>query len=390
MLKRIRTMTIFGTRPETIKMAPVIKALESDNRFENIVTVTGQHREMLDQVLEAFGISPHYDLDIMRHGQTLTDIAVRSLSGLEPVIARERPDVVLVHGDTLTTFTASLAAFFQQVPVGHVEAGLRTGERYNPFPEEMNRRLTGAIAQLHFAPTVQAKENLLRENVDPSTIFVVGNTVVDALLTQVRDDFRFTDPLLQKIDFSSKRVLLVTTHRRENLGEPMRRIYQAIQQILDNVQDTEVIFPIHKNPQVRLVAYEVLGSNDRVHIVEPPDYINFANLMSRCYLILTDSGGIQEEAPALGKPVLVLRDTTERPEGIAAGACVKVGTQVETIVRTAVELLTSEAAYNRMARATNPYGDGRAAERIKEAIAYVVTGEGPRPSEFHPNIEVVV
>lgn len=383
-------MTIFGTRPEAIKMAPVIKALESDNRFENIVTVTGQHREMLDQVLEAFGISPHYDLDIMRHGQTLTDIAVRSLSGLEPVIARERPDVVLVHGDTLTTFTASLAAFFQQVPVGHVEAGLRTGERYNPFPEEMNRRLTGAIAQLHFAPTVQAKENLLRENVDPSTIFVVGNTVVDALLTQVRDDFRFTDPLLQKIDFSSKRVLLVTTHRRENLGEPMRRIYQAIQQILDNVQDTEVIFPIHKNPQVRLVAYEVLGSNDRVHIVEPPDYINFANLMSRCYLILTDSGGIQEEAPALGKPVLVLRDTTERPEGIAAGACVKVGTQVETIVRTAVELLTSEAAYNRMARATNPYGDGRAAERIKEAIAYVVTGEGPRPSEFHPNIEVVV
>lgn len=383
-------MTIFGTRPEAIKMAPVIKALESDNRFENIVTVTGQHREMLDQVLEAFGISPHYDLDIMRHGQTLTDIAVRSLSGLEPVIARERPDVVLVHGDTLTTFTASLAAFFQQVPVGHVEAGLRTGERYNPFPEEMNRRLTGAIAQLHFAPTVQAKENLLRENVDPSTIFVVGNTVVDALLTQVRDDFRFTDPLLQKIDFSSKRVLLVTTHRRENLGEPMRRIYQAIQQMLDNVQDTEVIFPIHKNPQVRLVAYEVLGSNDRVHIVEPPDYINFANLMSRCYLILTDSGGIQEEAPALGKPVLVLRDTTERPEGIAAGACVKVGTQVETIVRTAVELLTSEAAYNRMARATNPYGDGRAAERIKEAIAYVVTGEGPRPSEFHPNIEVVV
>lgn len=383
-------MTIFGTRPEAIKMAPVIKALESDNRFESIVTVTGQHREMLDQVLEAFGINPHYDLDIMRHGQTLTDIAVRSLSGLEPVIARERPDIVLVHGDTLTTFTASLAAFFQQVPVGHVEAGLRTGERYNPFPEEMNRRLTGAIAQLHFAPTVQAKENLLRENVDPSTIFVVGNTVVDALLTQVRDDFRFTDPLLQKIDFSSKRVLLVTTHRRENLGEPMRRIYQAIQQILDNVQDTEVIFPIHKNPQVRLVAYEVLGSNDRVHIVEPPDYINFANLMSRCYLILTDSGGIQEEAPALGKPVLVLRDTTERPEGIAAGACVKVGTQVETIVRTAVELLTSEAAYNRMARATNPYGDGRAAERIKEAIAYVVTGEGPRPSEFHPNIEVVV
>lgn len=379
-------MTIFGTRPEAIKMAPVIKALESDNRFENIVTVTGQHREMLDQVLEAFGINPHYDLDIMRHGQTLTDIAVRSLSGLELVIARERPDIVLVHGDTLTTFTASLAAFFQQVPVGHVEAGLRTGERYNPFPEEMNRRLTGAIAQLHFAPTVQAKENLLRENVDPSTIFVVGNTVVDALLTQVRDDFRFTDPLLQQIDFSSKRVLLVTTHRRENLGEPMRRIYQAIQQILDNVQDIEVIFPIHKNPQVRLVAYEVLGSNDRVHIVEPPDYINFANLMSRCYFILTDSGGIQEEAPALGKPVLVLRDTTERPEGIAAGTCVKVGTQVETIVRTAVELLTSEAAYNRMARATNPYGDGRAAERIKEAIAYVVTGEGPRPSEFHPNI----
>lgn len=381
-------MTIFGTRPEAIKMAPLVKALQADTRFANIVTVTGQHRDMLDQVLGGFDIKPDYDLNIMEHGQSLVDIAVRSLRGLDPILRSEHPDIVLVHGDTLTTFIGSLVAFFHQIPVGHVEAGLRTGNRYNPFPEEMNRKLTGAIAELHFAPTVRARDNLLRENIDPDRIFVVGNTVVDALLTQVSIYDEAEIPGLPNVDFDNKRVVLVTTHRRENIGEPMKRIYYALRRILEIVPDVEVIFPIHKNPVVRQLANESLGNHERIHFIEPPEYAIFAQLMAKSYLIMTDSGGIQEEAPALGKPVLVLRDTTERPEGIAAGTCVKVGTSTDTIVDKALELLTDEAAYQRMAQAVNPYGDGKASQRILDAIAYVMGLSKERPSDFQAMVEM--
>jgi len=380
-----KVMVVFGTRPEAIKMAPVVQVLQNDPRFETIVTVTGQHREMLDQVLQAFAITPHHDLNIMQHGQSLTDIAVRSLRGLEPILQSEQPHMMLVHGDTLTTFVASWAAFIQQIPVGHVEAGLRTDERYNPFPEEMNRRLTGAIAELHFAPTLRAKNNLLKENVDARDIFVVGNTVVDALLTQVANEYEFHDETLSQIDFDNRRVLLITTHRRENIGEPMRQIYTALRNILRATSDTDVVFPIHKNPIVRELAAEMLGDEPRVHFIEPPEYETFAHLMSKSYMILTDSGGIQEEAPALGKPVLVLRDTTERPEGIAAGTCVQVGTDSAVITQKALELLTDKHAYNNMAQAVNPYGDGKAALRIADAMAYALGIGKQRPQEFIPD-----
>ncbi len=357
-------MSIFGTRPEAIKMAPVVKSLAQDESFQSIVTVTAQHREMLDQILELFDITPDHDLDIMQHGQTLTDISVRALRGLETVLESARPDVILVHGDTLTTFIGGLAGFFQQIPVGHVEAGLRTGDPYNPFPEEMNRRLTGTLAAMHFAPTSGAQENLLREGVASDDIHVVGNTVIDALVSQVSEAFVFDDPELRRIDFEGSRVLLVTTHRRENLGEPMRRIYAALLEILTNFPDTSVVFPMHKNPAIREIAHQYFDGHERVHLVEPPEYRTFANLMARSHLILTDSGGIQEEAPSLGKPVLVLRDTTERPEGIDAGTCLKVGTEIEEIVRRCSRLLADDKAYKQMAHAVNPYGDGKAADRI--------------------------
>lgn len=376
-------MFVFGTRPEAIKLAPVIQRLARDPRFEPYVAVTGQHREMLDQALATFDITPGYNLNIMEHGQSLTDVAVRTLRGLQPILLERRPDVVLVHGDTLATFVSGLAAFFERVPVAHVEAGLRSGDRYDPFPEEMNRKLTAPLANLHFAPTRTAKWNLLRENVPAEDVFVVGNTVIDALLTQVSDTFTFTDPALRGIDFANERMLLVTTHRRENWGEPMRRIFSAVGQLHELFPDVHIVLPLHKNPTVRQAANETLEPGERIHLIEPPDYQTFVNLMARSTLILTDSGGLQEEGPALGKPVLVLRETTERPEGIEAGTCLKVGTQVESIVAHTRRLLEDAAAYQRMSRAVNPYGDGRSAERIASILwARFRGGELPAEVEW--------
>ena len=365
----MKVMVVFGTRPEAIKMAPVVKALRArPERFTAQVVVTGQHREMLDQVLDFFQLTPDHDLGIMRHGQSLTDITCRVLMGLEGIIAEERPDVVLVHGDTTTTFAASLAAFYQRVPVGHVEAGLRSHDPYNPFPEEMNRKLTGALAALHFAPTQGAAENLQREGVPDSRIFLTGNTVIDALLGTVREDYVFQDPVLRSLNFNEERVILLTTHRRENWGQPMERIFAAVRELVASFPDIRVVFPVHKNPRIREAAGRAFEGLSRVDLVEPPAYEEFANLMARVFLLLTDSGGLQEEAPSLAKPVLVLRDTTERPEGIEAGTALLVGTDTRRIVEEAARLLIDPAAYGKMAEAPNPYGDGRAAQRIADIL----------------------
>ncbi|MCW2277483.1 non-hydrolyzing UDP-N-acetylglucosamine 2-epimerase [Heliophilum fasciatum] len=381
----ITVLSVFGTRPEAIKMAPVVKALEAYGEpIRSRVAVTAQHREMLDQVLRLFSIVPDEDLNIMAPEQTLYDVTSRALLGLRDVFTREKPDLVLVHGDTTTTFIASLAAYYQQIPVGHVEAGLRTGNKYSPFPEEMNRRLTGAIAELHFAPTATSEQNLLQEAVAPSGIYITGNTVIDALLATVRPDYTFADPALNAIDFAKQEVLLVTTHRRENLGEPMRQVYTALKTIIETRPKAVVIFPVHKNPAVRRVVAEVLGDLDRVHLIEPMDYEPFVNLMARSTLILTDSGGMQEEAPSLGKPVLVLRDTTERPEAVEAGTVKLVGTDGALIVREALTLLSDPLAYGAMANAVNPYGDGQASQRIAQAIAYHFGLTGERPDAFIP------
>ncbi len=378
----LKVLTVFGTRPEAIKMAPLIKELQRHpDRVLCRVAVTAQHREMLDQVLQLFQIAPDHDLDIMRPGQSLFDITRRALDGLEQVMARERPDLVLVHGDTTTTFVAALAAFYLQIPVGHVEAGLRTGDKYSPFPEEINRHLTAVVADLHFAPTATARDNLLREGVVPERIFVTGNTVIDALLATVDNDYQFSDPALADIDYRCRRVLLVTTHRRENLGEPMREIYLALRDIVTRYPDVEIVFPVHKNPAVRQVVQEVLGELPRIHLIEPLSYQPFVNLMNRCYLVLTDSGGLQEEAPALGKPVLVLRNTTERPEAIRAGTVRLVGTTREAVFNETRRLLEDAAHYRQMAEAVNPYGDGRASRRIGQAILYHfgLSDEPPEP-----------
>lgn len=383
MANKIKVMTVFGTRPEAIKMAPVVLELaKHPDEIIPVVTVTAQHREMLDQVLNLFGIKPDYDLDIMAAGQTLFDITTRAMQGLDKVLQQEKPDLVLVHGDTTTTFAGSLAAYYHQVAVGHVEAGLRTGNKYSPFPEEMNRKLTGAIADLHFAPTTTSEANLLSENVNPDNIFVTGNTVIDALYKTARDDFKFKDDLLESIDFENKRIILVTTHRRENLGEPMRHVYKALRKITEELDDVEVVFPVHKNPKVREVVREELGGLAKVHLIDPLDYEPFANLMHRSYLILTDSGGVQEEAPALGKPVLVLRDTTERPEAVEAGTVKLIGTDREVVYNEAMELLTNQAEYNRMSEACNPYGDGEAARRIIKAILYHYGLTEEKPNRF--------
>ena len=364
-MQKLRVMAVFGTRPEAIKMAPVVLELKKHTDFiEPIVAVTAQHREMLDQVLALFALKPDYDLDIMAAGQTLYDITGRSLTGLKTVLEEAKPDIVLVHGDTTTTFVGALASFYSQIPVGHVEAGLRTGRKDSPFPEEMNRRLTGAIADWHFAPTTTAEANLLVENVKPETIFVTGNTVIDALKATVKADYQFTDPVLAAAIDRGRRLVLVTTHRRENLGEPMRHVYQALRQLLEAHDDIEIIFPVHRNPKVREVVEAELGGLDRVNLIEPLDYEPFANLMARASLVMTDSGGIQEEAPALGKPVLVLRDTTERPEAVDAGTVALVGTGREAVFDTAHKLLSDKAAYAAMSEACNPYGDGLASERI--------------------------
>ncbi len=367
----LKIMTVFGTRPEAIKMAPVVLELSRHpGLITPVVAVTAQHREMLDQVLQLFGIVPGHDLDIMAQGQTLFDITCRSLQGLNTVLAAERPDIVLVHGDTTTTFAGSLAAFYHRIAVGHVEAGLRTGNKFSPFPEEMNRKLTGSLTDLHFAPTATARDNLLAEAVDPAAVFVTGNTVIDALLATVDDRYEFAVPPLADIDYRSRRVILVTTHRRENLGEPLRHVYQALRDIVGEFADVEVVFPVHRNPRVREVVNAELGGLARVHLIDPLDYQPFANLIARSHLVLTDSGGIQEEAPSLGKPVLVLRDTTERPEALAAGTVKLVGTDRRRVYDETRRLLVDQAEYRRMASACNPYGDGRAARRIVDFLLW--------------------
>ena len=368
-MKKLRLMTVFGTRPEAIKMCPLVLEMHKYPEYiEPIVAVTAQHREMLDQVLELFNIKPDYDLNIMASGQTLYDITTRALNGLKEVIEDAKPDMVLVHGDTTTTFAGALAAFYAQVPVGHVEAGLRTGNKYSPYPEEMNRKLTGSVADMHFAPTSTSKENLLKENVNPEAIMVTGNTVIDALQTTVKANYEFADTEFNKIFARGNRLILMTTHRRENLGEPMRNVYKALRMVLETHADVEAIFPVHKNPKVREIVQEELGGLERVHLIEPMDYEPFANLMGKVDIVLTDSGGIQEEAPALGKPVLVLRDTTERPEAVDAGTVKLVGTGYEDVLRETNLLLDDPAHYQKMAEAANPYGDGKACERIIRAI----------------------
>lgn len=376
-----KILLIFGTRPEAIKMAPVYKILKESLEFETSLAVTAQHREMLDQVLELFNIAPDYDLNLMTPRQTLPDLTSRALLGLWDVLDAAKPDMVLVHGDTTTTFVGALAAFYQQIPVGHVEAGLRTWNKYSPWPEEMNRKLTGALTDLHFAPTKTAKENLLKEGVSPEKIFVTGNTVIDALFYTVKENYRFV-PEIETILNQPGRIILMTTHRRENWGEPLKNIYRAVLKILAEVEDVRVIFPVHKNPIVREAVLEVIGDHPRVHLVEPMDYEPFANLMARSYLVLTDSGGMQEEAPSLGKPVLVLRDTTERPEAVEAGTVRLIGNQQEVVYQNLKELLINKEAYQKMANAVNPYGDGKAAKRIYQALKYHYKIEPAPPEEY--------
>ena len=382
MMNKLRVMSVFGTRPEAVKMAPLVKELEKHSEIESIVCVTAQHREMLDQVLELFDIKPDYDLDIMKDRQTLTGITTRVLEGMEKVLDEAKPDIVLVHGDTTTSFVAALAAFYKQIKVGHVEAGLRTFNKYEPFPEEMNRKLTGSLADLHFSPTPLAKENLLAERVSEEHIYVTGNTVIDAIKHTVEEKYHFTVEELNDINYAGRKVITMTAHRRENLGEPLHNICEAVKQIVLENDDVEVVYAVHKNPAVREVAFEILGDLERVHLVEPLDLKDMHNLMKRSYLVLTDSGGLQEEVPSLGKPVLVLRNVTERPEGIEAGTLKLAGIEKETIYNLTKELLTNEAIYNQMAQAKNPFGDGHASERIIEALLYDFKMSEKRPADY--------
>lgn len=361
----IKVLSIFGTRPEAIKMAPLVKELERREEIKSIVCVTAQHRQMLDQVIETFELKPDYDLDIMKQGQTLADITTRVLYGLEDIIKKEKPDIVLVHGDTTTTFAGALAAFYNQVDIGHVEAGLRTNDKYSPYPEEMNRQMVDCMTDMYFAPTNLSKQNLLDENIEETKIYVTGNTAIDAMATTVKEDY--THKELEWIK-DNERLILVTAHRRENLGEPMRHIFKAIRKIVDEFSDVKVLYPIHLNPKVRDVAHEVFDGCDRVKLIEPLEVFDFHNFINKCYMIMSDSGGVQEEAPSLGKPVLVLRDTTERPEGIEAGTLKLVGTNEDNIYKEAKILLTDMKEYEKMSKASNPYGDGHASERIADAI----------------------
>ena len=359
-----KVMLVFGTRPEAIKMSPLVKELQKRKTIETIVCVTGQHRQMLDQVLEAFDIVPDYDLSIMKDKQTLFDVTVNILENIKQVLEKVKPDVVLVHGDTSTTFVTALACFYLQIPVGHVEAGLRTYNIYSPYPEEFNRQAVSIISQYNFAPTELSKENLLNEGKKAETIYVTGNTAIDALKTTVRAEY--THPELEWA--KNSRLILITAHRRENLGEPMRNMFRAIRRVMDEHPDVKAIYPIHMNPIVRKTANEILGGDERIHIIEPLDVLDFHNFQARSYLILTDSGGIQEEAPSLGKPVLVMRDTTERPEGIQAGTLKLVGTEEEAIYKSFKELLENDESYEKMAHASNPYGDGKACQRIADIL----------------------
>lgn len=370
-MKNVRIMSVFGTRPEAIKMCPLVKELASRPGIESLCCVTAQHRQMLDQVLEAFHITPDYDLDVMKPGQTLSDITARVLKGLEEVIQKEKPQMVLVHGDTTTTFAGALAALYSQTAIGHVEAGLRTYDKYSPYPEEMNRQFVGCMADLHFAPTELSRENLLKEGKNPASIVVTGNTAIDALGTTVREDF--SNPILEWA--AGSRLIVLTAHRRENLGEPMHRMFRAIRRVVEEFPDVKVAYPVHLNPLVQKAAEEELGDCPQVKLVEPLEVVEFHNLLARSYLILTDSGGIQEEAPSLGKPVLVLRDTTERPEGLRAGTLKLAGTGEEAIYSLVRQLLTDQAEYQRMSRASNPYGDGKASARIADAIAARFAGQ---------------
>lgn len=368
-MKKIKVMSIFGTRPEAIKMAPVVKAMAHDECFAPITVVTGQHREMLDQVLKIFKIKPDYDLNIMQKDQTLSSITSKVLLGMDKILQEDRPDLILVHGDTTTTFSAGLSAFYHQIPVGHVEAGLRTWNKYSPFPEELNRQMTDVLTDLYFAPTTTSRDNLRRENHPENQIFVTGNTAIDALKDTVSENYH--NEILEEIS-EDHRIILVTMHRRENQGEPMQRVFKAIRQVVDETPDVEVIFPVHLNPKVQQMAETELGNDPRIKLVAPLDVLDFHNIAARSYLIMTDSGGVQEEAPSLGKPVLVLRDTTERPEGVAAGTLKLVGTDPQAVKEQMNALLNDPAKYAEMAQAQNPYGDGHAAARILDAIAKTI------------------
>lgn len=378
-MEKIKVMTVFGTRPEAIKMAPLVLALQADERFEAVTTVTAQHREMLDQVLEIFKIVPDYDLNIMHKEQTLTEITANVLTKLDQVIKVVKPDIILVHGDTTTTFAASVAAFYNQVAIGHVEAGLRTWNKYSPFPEEMNRQMTDDLADLYFAPTEESKANLLKENQAAAKIFVTGNTAIDALKQTVRSDYQHE--LLAKID-SGHKLILVTMHRRENQGQPMARVFRTLLEVVEQRPEVEVIYPVHLSPKVQKLAHEILGKHERIHLIAPLDVVDFHNLAAKSYFIMTDSGGVQEEAPSLGKPVLVLRDTTERPEGVSAGTLKLVGTEPAKVKAAMLELLDDPNIYQQMAQAQNPYGDGQASQRILAAIAYHFGLSEQRPKEF--------
>lgn len=380
-MRKIKVITIFGTRPEAVKMAPLVKELEKREEIDSLVCVTAQHRQMLDQVLELFNITPDYDLNIMQAKQSLTGITTRVLEGLEEIFEQEKPDLILVHGDTTTTFAGSLAAFYRQIKVGHVEAGLRTFDKYFPFPEEMNRKLTGAIADLHFAPTSGSKANLLREGIGEDNIFITGNTVIDAMNFTVSKEYIFNNEILNGIDYN-KKVIMVTAHRRENWGEGIENICIALREIVETNKDVELIYLVHLNPIVKDVVYSYLGNLDRVHLLPPLDTKETHNLMSKCYMIMTDSGGLQEEAPHLGKPVLVLRDVTERPEAVEAGTVKLVGTDVTQIVSTANSLINNEEEYEKMTKAINPYGDGKASERIVDSILYSFGHKKDRILEF--------
>lgn len=379
-MKKIKVMTVFGTRPEAIKMAPLVLKLKQDDRFEEITVVSAQHREMLDQVLDIFKIKPDYDFNIMHKNQTLEDITSKVMLDMAKVIKDEQPDIILVHGDTTTSFAAGLATFYEQTTLGHVEAGLRTWNKYSPFPEEMNRQMTDDLADLYFAPTKLSKHNLIIENHAADNIYVTGNTAIDALEQTVKKDYHHD--VLDEIT-PGNRVILVTMHRRENQGEPMRRVFKVMKQVVDSYQDVEIIYPVHLSPRVQEVAKEVLAGDPRIHLIKPLDVVDFHNLAKRSYFIMTDSGGVQEEAPSLGKPVLVLRDTTERPEGVEAGTLKLVGTEVKSVHDEMIRLLEDKDAYDKMANAKNPYGDGKASDRIMDAIVYYFDKEhNQRPADF--------
>lgn len=382
-MEKIKVMTVFGTRPEAIKMCPLVLELKKYENIIPVVCVTAQHREMLDQVLRIFDIKPDYDLDIMKTRQSLGGITTRVLEGMEEVLKKEKPDVVLVHGDTSTSFVAALAAFYEQIKVGHVEAGLRTYDIYSPFPEEMNRQLTGRIANVHFSPTQRNFDNLIKENVSEDRIYITGNTVIDALKTTVKDDYVFENECLKSLDFENRRVIIVTAHRRENLGKPLEDICTAISELVDEYSDIEVVYPVHLNPAVKDTAWKILGNKERVHLIEPLDVMELHNAISRSFMVMTDSGGIQEEAPALAKPVLVLRRETERPEAVAAGTVKIAGVDKNVIKSLAKELLDNPDEYKKMAQASNPYGDGEASRRICEALLYEFRLSDNKPDKFN-------